>query len=177
MAFGGRLPPEWGTVGRMKRKKAKSVRGMGGRRKKLDVEKMVDRAVELATGDAGKTKNRLDMESTPVKAEELSDEANRFLKKTTGIGASEFYTRVTAKLQDLVDSLADDLKERHHEMPPQNLAYALGVVIDKANVLSGRPQALTANVNVGFGPKKRTREEILALLSGDVEEMEAEKVG
>ena len=91
---------------------------------------------------------------------------------------NEFYERVTNKLQDLVDSLADDLKDRHHLMPPQNLAYALGVVIDKANVLSGRPQALTASVNMGFGPKKRTREEILSLLSGEeLEEKEAEKVG
>ena len=164
----------------MKRKRnGKGIGGVDGRRSKLDVEKMVDRAVELATGDAGKTKNRLDTESKPVKAEELSDKANRFLKEGAGIGASEFYTRVTAKLQDLVDSLADDLKERHHEMPPQNLAYALGVVIDKANVLSGRPQALTASVNMGFGPKKRSREEILSLLTGEdgeSDEKEAEKV-
>ena len=152
--------------------------GVGNRNRKLDVEKMVDRAVELATGDAGKTKNRLDMESKPVKAEELSEKANKFLKEGAGIGVNEFYERVTNKLQDLVDSLADDLKERHHLMPPQNLAYALGVVIDKANVLSGRPQALTASVNMGFGPKKRTREEILSLLAGEeLEEMVAERVG
>ena len=163
-----------------RKKKRESIGGVDGRRKPLDVEKMVDRAVELATGDAGKTVNRLDMESKPVKAEELSESANKFLKEGAGIGASEFYTRVTAKLQDLVDSLADDLKERHHLMPPQNLAYALGVVIDKANVLSGRPQALTASVNMGFGPKKRSREEILSLLTGEdgeSDEKEAEKVG
>ena len=163
----------------MARKKRESIGGVDGRRKPLDVEKMVDRAVELATGDAGKTVNRLDMETKPVKAEELSDSANKFLKEGAGIGVSEFYTRVTAKLQDLVDSLADDLKARHHLIPPQNLAYALGVVIDKANVLSGRPQALTASVNLGFGPKRRSRAEILSLLTGEEDslEEEAEKVG
>jgi len=42
----------------------------------------------------------------------------------------------------------------------------LGVLIDKVNVLKGRPQALTANLSMGFGAKERSREEILDILNG-----------
>ena len=70
----------------------------------------------------------------------------------------------------MVVDLADDLAERHKDMPPQNLAIALGILIDKVNVMKGRPQALTANLNVGFGPKERSREDILRILGGEREE-------
>ena len=147
------------------------------RRKKAPVnaDKMVDRAVQLATGDGApnlKVGNLVDRDAALVKAGELSEDTNKFLRERVGITSGEFYERVTAKMENLVDMLADDLAERHKDMPPQNLAYALGIALDKVNLLKGRPQAVTANVNVGFGPKQRSREEILSILSGekDVEE-------
>tara|TARA_R110002020_G_scaffold226926_1_gene437452 strand:+ start:554 stop:928 length:375 start_codon:yes stop_codon:yes gene_type:complete len=112
-----------------------------------------------------------------VKGADLTRDVNSFLMERTGMFANEFYERVTAKLEHLVDSLADDLQDRYKDMPPQNLAYALGIVVDKVNNLKGRPQSMTANVNVGFGPKERSREDILRILGNDeVEEVEAEKV-
>jgi len=105
-----------------------------------------------------------------VKGSELTKKMNSFLKDSTGMLAEEFYERVTGKLENLVDDLADDLAERHKDMPPQSLAIALGILIDKVNVMKGRPQALTANLNVGFGPKERSREDILRILGGEREE-------
>jgi|TARA_R110000824_G_C15031590_1_gene659431 hypothetical protein len=142
--------------------------------KKLDPDRVVQRAVQLATGDVG-----MDYTGMPekVKGEELTTSMNKFLMARTGMFANEFYERVTSKLEHLVDSLADDLQERYKDMPPQNLAYALGIVVDKVNNLKGRPQSMTANVNVGFGPKERSREDILRILgNGDAKEVEAEKV-
>lgn len=142
--------------------------------KKLDPDKVVQRAVQLATGDVG-----MDYTDMPekVKREELTRDVNNFLRDRTGMFANEFYERVTAKLENLVDSLADDLQDRYKDMPPQNLAYALGIVVDKVNNMKGRPQSTTANVNVGFGPKERSREDILRILGNDeVTEVEAEKV-
>ena len=142
--------------------------------KKLDPDKVVQRAVQLATGDVG-----MDYTGMPdkVKGADLTRDVNSFLMERTGMFANEFYERVTAKLEHLVDSLADDLQDRYKDMPPQNLAYALGIVVDKVNNLKGRPQSMTANVNVGFGPKERSREDILRILGNDeVEEVEAEKV-
>jgi len=141
--------------------------------KKLDADKVVQRAVQLATGEVG-----IDFEDREdlVKGKELTRDMNKFLRDRTGMVVTEFYDRVTGKLENLVDGLADDLGERYKDMPPQNLAYALGVLIDKVNVLKGRPQALTANVSVGFGPKERSREEMVKSLSRDLETEEVVEV-
>jgi len=144
--------------------------------KKVDAEKVIERVVQMATGRSTQGRRDLATRDDLVKKDELSKSVNRFLSARTGMVATEFYERVTEKLEGLVDDLADDLVKRHKDMPAQNLAYALGVVLDKVNALKGRPQAFTASVNVGFGPKERSREEILELLSGEIEEKEAEKV-
>ena len=144
--------------------------------KRVDAEKLIQRAVQVASKDT--TQGRKDLSERPdlVKSDELSQSVNSFLHARTGMLAKEFYERVTAKLEGLVDDLADDLVKRHKDMPAQNLAYALGVVLDKVNALKGRPQAFTANLSVGFGPNKRSREEILAFLSGESEEKVVEEV-
>tara|TARA_R110002050_G_scaffold43465_1_gene104154 strand:+ start:556 stop:1017 length:462 start_codon:yes stop_codon:yes gene_type:complete len=131
--------------------------------KKVDPEKVIQRAVQLATGEVGID---FDGRDDLVQAKELKDDMNKFLKARTGMVTKEFYERVTGKLEGLVELLAEDLGERYKDMPPQNLAYALGVLIDKVNVLKGRPQALTANLSMGFGAKERSREEILDILNG-----------
>ena len=139
---------------------------------RVDPEKVIQRAVQLATGEVGIDYSDRD---ELVKAGELTKDMNKFLVERTGMVVGEFYERVTGKLENLVDDIADDLGRRYKDMPPQNLAYALGVLIDKVNVLKGRPQALTANVNVGFGPKERSREEILEILSGEREMKEVKE--
>lgn len=156
----------------LKKKTEKKLAEEKARRAKapVDADKMVARAVQLATGDGArnlKAVNLVERDAELVKAGELSEDTNKFLRERVGILSGEFYERVTAKMEDLVDMLADDLAYRHKDMPPQNLAYALGVALDKVNLLKGRPQAVTASVNVGFGPKKRSREEILEILSGE----------
>ena len=69
-------------------------------------------------------------------------------------------------MQNLVDYLLDDLKERYKDIPAQNIAYSLGVLMKEVNNLNGRPQTLTSSINFGFGPKNRSREEVLELLGG-----------
>ena len=145
----------------MAQKKAKKK---GRPPKKLDPEKVIQRAVQLATGEVNvnyEGKEHL------VKGSEMTRDMNTFLRERTGMMAKEFYERVTAKLENLVDTLANDLAEKHDKIPPQSLAVALGIMLDKVNLLKGRPQALTANVNVGVGPKDRSREEILQILGGE----------
>ena len=87
----------------------------------------------------------------------------------------EFYTRVTDKMQGLVDDMLEDLKERYKEIPPQNIAYSLGVLMKEVNNLNGRPQTLTSSINFGFGPKNRSREEVIALLSGEASKVSSEE--
>ena len=142
------------------------------KKKKNDADRIVKRAVQLSSR---KSKVKVDTGDL-VKAEEFSSPVNRFIREHTGMLEDEFFTRVTSKLENLVDKLADDLDKRYKDMPPQNLAYAIGVLVDKVNALKGRPQAFTANLSVGFGPNKRSREEILAFLSGESEEKVVEEV-
>ena len=132
--------------------------------KKVDAGKVVQRAVQLATGEVGID---FDDRDELVKSEDLTKDMNRFLKDRTGMVVKEFYERVTGKLEALVDVLADDLMEKHDKVPPQSLPIALGIMLDKVNLLKGRPQALTANLSMGFGPKKRSRKEILEILGGE----------
>jgi len=134
------------------------------KKQRAEADRVIKRGVQLASRK-GKKSVKLDTGEL-VKAEEFSSPVNRFLRERTGLLEGEFFTRVTAKLENLVDKLADDLDRRYKDMPPQNLAYAIGVLVDKVNALKGRPQSVTANVNVGFGPKQRTREEMLAILGG-----------
>ena len=139
---------------------------------------MVQRAVQLATGQVGKGIERRD---DLVKSEELSDSMNSFLHARTGMFAEEFYERVEAKLELLVDKLADDLLEKHDKIAPGSLPVALGIIIDKVNNLKGRPQTTTANLSVGFGPSGRSREDILKILGNEkldspVIEVKAEKL-
>ena len=147
-------------AGRPKSRARREAREKAKKKLKTKGEKMVDRCVQLASGVPVGEK---------LAAREFTREENTFIRKRGGMVGLEFYDRVTEKLECLVDVLADDLKERHKDMPPQNLAYALAIALDKVNVLKGRPQALTANVSVGFGPKERTREEILDILGGRAE--------
>ena len=145
----------------MAQKKAKKK---GRPPKKLDAEKVIQRAVQLATGEVNMNYEGKDH---LVKGSEMTREMNTFLRERTGMMAKEFYERVTAKLEDLVDTLANDLAEKHDKIPPQSLAVALGIMLDKVNLLKGRPQALTANVSMEFGKKKRSVKECVELLSGE----------
>ena len=143
-------------------------RRRGAPAKKLDADKVVRRAVQMATGGIS-CENREDL----VRSDELSESVNSLLHARTGMLAHEFYDRVTAKLELLVDKLADDLLEKHDKITPNSLPVSLGIILDKVNNLKGRPQAVTANLSMGFGPKNRTREDILRILGN---EEEAEKV-
>jgi len=134
-------------------------RGKGRPPKKVEVDVLVQRAVQLATGEKGK-------HGQAVRTVDLQPDVNRFLEKRAGITQVEFYDRVTAKLEELVELLADDLLEKHDKITPGQLPVSFGILLDKVNNLKGRPQTLTANVNMGFGPKQRSREEILEILGG-----------
>jgi hypothetical protein len=129
-------------------------------------DRLVKRAVQVSVADdEAKVNHRLAGELVP--REEFPAEVDAVLLEHTDMLREEFYTRVTTKMQGLVDDLLDDLKERYRDIPPQNIAYSLGVLMKEVNNLNGRPQTLTSSINFGFGPKNRTREEVAALLVGE----------
>ena len=122
----------------------KKAKKKGRPPKKLDPEKVIQRAVQLATGEVNvnyEGKDHL------VKGSEMTRDMNTFLRERTGMMAKEFYERVTAKLENLVDTLANDLAEKHDKIPPQSLAVALGIMLDKVN-LSGVGGILTSMATI-----------------------------
>ena len=139
--------------------------------KRVAGERLVDRAVQLAVGEGRRGRDRL-LEGELVSSEEFPAEVEAVLEDSVGMMREEFYKRVTTKMQDLVDSMLDDLKDRYAEIPPQNIAYSLGVLMKEVNNLNGRPQTLTSSINFGFGPHKRSREEMVRRLSMPLEKEE-----
>ena len=135
-------------------------------KKKTAGDRLVTRAVQLAVGDDDGRRTHRVVEGELVPAEEFPAEVDAMLLERTGVVREEFYKRVTDKMQGLVDNLLDDLKDRYKDIPPQNIAYSLGVLMKEVNNLNGHPQTLTSSINFGFGPKNRSREEVLELLEG-----------
>lgn len=122
--------------------------------KKVDPEAMIEVAVKRATCQPG-----------VVKQEGMTESADKFLADRTGMLQEEFFTRVGERLEGIIDMILGDFEEKHHLIPPQNLPYAFGVLMDKASVIAGRPQALTAQLNVGLGRDGMSREEVVAMLT------------
>ncbi len=149
------------AVGSRRRKQKKSHPNL----KKIDPEKMIEVAVKRATCQP------------PYKNQEgMSQSADNFLAARTGMLQEEFFSRVGEKLQEITDLLLNDLVEKHDQIPPQNLAYTLSTVMDKALLISGRPQALTAQLNVGLGATGLSREDVVsALTGGNIEKVEEAK--
>ena len=129
-------------------------------------DRLVNRAVQLAVADDEARSNHRVTEGEMISGDEFPAEGDAMLWERTGMVREEFYKRVTDKMQNLVDDLLDDLKERYKDIPAQNIAYSLGVLMKEVNNLNGRPQTLTSSINFGFGPKNRSREEVLELLGG-----------
>lgn len=123
--------------------------------KKVDPDDMIDVAVKRATCQPG-----------VVGQEGMTHSADKFLADRTGMLQEEFFTRVGDRLEGIIDLILGDFEEKHHLIPPQNLPFALGVLLDKASVIAGRPQALTAQLNIGLGAEGLSRAEVVSLLTG-----------
>jgi len=143
----------------------KKKRGRPSKKKTMG-DRLVERAVQVSVADdEARANHRLAGELVPK--EEFPAEVDAVLLEHTDMLREEFYTRVTDKMQNLVDVVLDDILECYKEIPPQNKAYTLSVLMKEVNNLNGRPQTLTSSINFGFGPKNRSREEVIALLSGE----------
>ena len=59
-----------------------------------------------------------------------------------------------------------EIQKRIEKIPPSSLGVTYGILQDKLSNLEMMPSSIQAKVNVGFGPNNRTREEMIAILSG-----------
>lgn len=92
------------------------------------------------------------------------NQAGKLLKECAGMSEEEFLRLVTGKMKCIVDDTLDAFHRKIEDIPPQNLAFALGIVTDKLLTLSGRPSNITANASVNLGDSNITPDKAREML-------------
>jgi hypothetical protein len=118
-------------------------------------------------------------QSTAVKEEELLKHTSpeirqsvaNFLRYRLDMTEQEFLNKVNSKLSDMVADSLNTLHNKLDEIPPQNLAYAVAVLMDKFLTVSGRPSNITASANVTLGASDMSPDQVRSILKGATKEV------
>ena len=94
--------------------------------------------------------------------------ALRFGMKMT---EQQFLTEVQKKLQHMVADSLNDLHDSIDQIPPQNKAYAVGMLFDKLMTISGRPTNITASANVKLGSSDMSPDQVRNILKKGVKNL------
>ena len=78
----------------------------------------------------------------------------------------EFLNQVNSKLSNMVADSLNTLHSKLDDIPPQNLAYAVSIVMDKFLTVSGRPSNITAAANVTLGASDMSPDKVAQILKG-----------
>lgn len=84
----------------------------------------------------------------------------------------EFLNAVSKKLQHMVTDSLNDLHDSIDKIPPQNKAYAVGMLFDKFMTISGRPTNITANASVKLGASDMSPDKVRSILKGNAKNAE-----
>ena len=118
-------------------------------------------------------------QSTAVKEEELLKHTSpeirqsvaNFLRYRLDMTEQEFLNKVNSKLSDMVADSLNTLHNKLDDIPPQNLAYAVAVLMDKFLTVSGRPSNITASANVTLGASDMSPDQVRSILKGATKEV------
>ena len=66
----------------------------------------------------------------------------------------------------MVSDSLNDLHDSIEKIPPQNKAYAVGMLFDKLMTVSGRPTNITASANVKLGASDMSPDKVRSILKG-----------
>jgi len=94
-----------------------------------------------------------------------------FLRYRLDMTEQEFLNKVNSKLSDMVADSLNTLHNKLDEIPPQNLAYAVAVLMDKFLTVSGRPSNITASANVTLGASDMSPDQVRSILKGATKEV------
>lgn len=83
----------------------------------------------------------------------------------------QFLTEVQKKLQHMVADSLNDLHDSIDQIPPQNKAYAVGMLFDKLMTISGRPTNITASANVKLGSSDMSPNQVRDILKKGVKNL------
>tara|TARA_Y100000310_G_C20448826_1_gene699713 strand:+ start:372 stop:848 length:477 start_codon:yes stop_codon:yes gene_type:complete len=137
-------------------------------------KRSIKRAVNKTTvlEQAGQVAAR--MKTSTAGADEVVEAKNKrahrrvqdFLCDVSCVTEQDFLKAVTEKMQGMVADSLGILHDKLHEIPPQHLAYAVGVIMDKYLTLSGRPSNITASASVRLGNSEMSPEQVRSILKG-----------
>jgi hypothetical protein len=102
---------------------------------------------------------------------ELRQSIGNFLRYRLDMTEQEFLNKVNNKLSDMVADSLNTLHNKLDEIPPQNLAYAVAVLMDKFLTVSGRPSNITASANVTLGSSDMSPDQVRSILKGATKEV------
>ena len=108
-----------------------------------------------------------------VKQEENRLRVRNALKYGMDMTEQQFLNAVSKKLQHMVTDSLNDLHDSIEQIPPQNKAYAVGMLFDKFMTISGRPTNITASANVKLGASDMSPEKVRSILKGAKKATEA----
>ena len=102
---------------------------------------------------------------------EIRKSVANFLRYRLNMTEQEFLNKVNHKLADMVADSLNTLHNKLDEIPPQNLAYAVAVLMDKFLTVSGRPSNITASANVTLGSSDMSPDQVRSILKGATKEV------
>jgi hypothetical protein len=129
---------------------------------------IINSAAKIAAKQStAKKETELLMHSDP----EIRKSIGLFLRYRLDMSEQEFLNKVNSKLSDMVADSLNTLHNKLDEIPPQNLAYAVAVLMDKFLTVSGRPSNITASANVTLGASDMSPDQVRSILKGATKEV------
>lgn len=133
-------------------------------------DKVLTSAARIAARQSSAKEEAKNMELTTRQEEDRLRVHNalRFGMKMT---EQQFLTEVQKKLQHMVADSLNDLHDSIDQIPPQNKAYAVGMLFDKLMTISGRPTNITASANVKLGSSDMSPNQVRDILKKGVKNL------
>ena len=128
-----------------RRKKPNSVRGFVD---DMTKNKIINSAAKIAAKQSNATEEARELKKVDP---ELRQSVANFLRYRLDMTEQEFLNQVNSKLSNMVGDSLNILHSKLDDIPPQNLAYAVSIIMDKFLTVSGRPSNITASANVTLG--------------------------
>tara|TARA_B100001057_G_C22771482_1_gene919783 strand:- start:631 stop:1140 length:510 start_codon:yes stop_codon:yes gene_type:complete len=127
--------------------------------------KVITSAARIAARQSSPKRESEEMELS-AEQEEHRLRIKNALKYGMDMTEQQFLNAVSKKLSHMVADSLNDLHDSIDQIPPQNKAYAVGMLFDKFMTVSGRPTNITASANVKLGASDMSPDKVRSILKG-----------
>lgn len=133
---------------------------------------IINSAAKIAAKQSNATKELNKLKKTDP---ELRTSVANLLRYRLNMTEQEFLNKVNEKLSNMVGDSLNVLHEKLDQIPPQNLAYAVSIIMDKFLTVSGRPSNITASANVTLGQSDMSPDKVREILKGASKNVKEQK--